>query len=259
MTFFSIPPWTIAISMFGLVSLAAAEPTQVDVRVISKGAKFVGTSMGGAEITIQDAETGQVLARGKTAGSTGDTDKIMREQQTRHSPVSTKDAAVFHADLDLEAPRRVRVTARGPLAQLQSATTVSVTQWVIPGKDITGGDALTLEMPGFVVDVLSPPAHKKLSQQKEADDVEIRANVTMMCGCPIAPDGLWDANQFEVAAIVHRDGTKLEEVPLKYSGETSQFSGLVDAIEPGAYVVTVYAFDPANGNTGLDRTSFVVP
>jgi len=247
------------LGMLALASPVAAEPTQIDVRVISKGAKFVGTSMGGAEITVQDADTGQVLARGTTAGSTGDTDKIMREPQTHHAPVSTEDAAVFRAELDLDAPRRVRVTARGPLAQIQAATTVSVTQWVIPGKDITGGDALLLEMPGFVVDVLSPPAHRKFSEQDEIADVEIRANVTMMCGCPIAPDGLWNADQFEVAAIVHRDGVKVAEVPLNYAGATSQFSGKIDVSKAGPYVVTVYAFDPANGNTGLDRTSFIVP
>jgi len=76
----------------------AAEPTAVDVRVISKGAKFVGTSMGGCEVVIRDAETGEILARGKTAGSTGDTDRIMRAGMKHHEPVShgTEDRQAGH-------------------------------------------------------------------------------------------------------------------------------------------------------------------
>jgi hypothetical protein len=39
--------------------------------VLSKGAKFIGTGVAGAEITIRDAETNELLARGKTAGDSG--------------------------------------------------------------------------------------------------------------------------------------------------------------------------------------------
>ena len=80
-----------------LGSAAGAEPTRVDVRVISKGAKFVGTSMGGVAITLRDADTGALLAEGVTAGGTGDTARIMAAQQPHHDPVATDDAAVFRA------------------------------------------------------------------------------------------------------------------------------------------------------------------
>lgn len=236
---------------------AVAAETRIDVRVISKGAKFIGTSMGGAGITIKDADTGQLLAQGKTAGSTGDTAKIMRQPARHHAPVSTGDAAVFRATLALEEPRRIEVTARGPLAQPQAAATVSLTQWVVPGKHIDGGDALVLEMPGFVVDILVPPAHQKLVSS--GNPIELRANVTMMCGCPIEPDGLWDANQFEVGALVKRNGEDVSELRLEYAGSTSQFRGALDIRDPGAYEITVYAYDPENGNTGVDKTTVVVP
>lgn len=233
-----------------------AEETRLDIRVISKGAKFIGTSMGGVEVTIKDAATGELLAHGITAGSTGDTEKIMQEQLRHHAPVSTPDAAVYEATLQLDEPRRVEIVARGPLAQLQAIGTVMVTQWVVPGKHLTGGDAMTLEMPGFVVDVLDPPAHRKLTKSREP--IVLRANVTMMCGCPIEPGGLWDANQFEVAAIVKRNGKIVKTFPLRYAGTTSQFDAELKLDEPGAYEVTVYAYDPKNGNTGLDKTTFVL-
>ena len=75
---------------------------------------------------------------------------------------------------------------------------------------------------------------------------------------PIEPDGLWDANGFEVAAIVKRNGTKIDEVPLRYAGSTSQFAAKLNFREAGAYEITVYTYDPANGNTGVDKTTVVI-
>ncbi len=245
--------WTAALVLCGS---AFAEPTAIDVRVMSKGAKFVGTSMGGVEVVIRDAETGEVLARGKTEGTTGDTAKLMTEEAPHHAPVSTEDAAVFRAEIDLAEPRRIEVTARGPLAQRQAENTASVTQWVVPGRPITGGDGLVLELPGFAVNVLAPPAHITLSGIPQS--VQLRANVCMMCGCPVTPGGLWDADQFEVAAFLDRNGERLREIPLTYAGRASQFQASVEVDRAGLYQATVYAYDPANGNTGVDRTTFIV-
>lgn len=239
-----------------LAGLAAgAEPTRVEVRVLSRGAKFVGTSMGGVRVTLRDADTGELLAEGLTAGGTGDTGRIMEARQRRHDPVSTEDAAVFRTTLDLVAPRRIEVEAFGPLGQRQAANSASSTMAVVPGKHVTGGDGWLLELPGFAVDVLSPPAHQRVGAGQA---VAVRANVVLMCGCPVEPGGLWDAERFEVRAVVSRGGAKLGELPMRYAGETSQFAAELSGLEPGTYEVLVYAHDPANGNTGLDRTTFLV-
>jgi len=238
-----------------LATRAAADPTRIEVRVLSKGAKFVGTSMGGVAITLRDADTGELLAQGVTSGGTGDTARIMRTPRPHHDPVSTADAAVFSTTIDLAAPRHIEVSAFGPLAQRQSANRVSSTMWVVPGKHVSGGDGWRLELPGFSVDVLSPPVHRRL---RGASELEVRANVVLMCGCPVEPGGIWDAERFQVAATVYRDGARLREIPLEYAGETSQFSGRLRDLEPGSYELVVWAHDPANGNTGLDRTTFAV-
>ncbi|MEE4607768.1 MAG: hypothetical protein V2L15_02685, partial [Desulfobacteraceae bacterium] len=180
----------------GLGGEALAVDTHIDVRVLSKGAKFIGTGVAGAEITIRDAETSELLARGKTVGNSGDDRRIMVESRPRHAPLSTPTSAVFRATLDLDEPRQVLVSARGPLSQPQSIAVATVTQWIVPGKHITGGDGLTLELPGFSVDILYPPARQRVPA--EQGRIELRANVMMMCGCPIEPEGFWDANAFEV-------------------------------------------------------------
>lgn len=234
---------------------ALAVDTEITVRVLSKGAKFVGTSMGGVRVVLRDADTGEILAEGVTRGTTGDTDRIMRETHTTHAPVATEEAAAFRTTLDLDAPRRIEVVATGPLAQPQAANRVSSTQWVVPGKHVTAGDAWRLVLPGFVVDVQGPPAH----QVRSADEpVRLHANVTMMCGCPIEPGGLWDADRFQVRALLSRNGKPEDEVDLAYAGATSQFTATLEDLEPGAWQATVYAYDPLNGNTGVDHTTWIV-
>src|SRR5665811_974357 len=236
---------------------ASAEPTEITVRVLGKDSKFVGSSMGGARVIVRDADTREILAQGVTSGSTGDTKRIIGPQDDSRSLRSSEGAAKFVATIDIDEPRLVEVEAYGPLAQPQAAHRVSETQWVVPGRHISGGEGWVLELPGYVVDVLAPPAHVRLPP--ETASVELRANVALMCGCPITPGGLWDADTLEVKALIKHNGEQLPPVDLAFAGETSQFKGAVPVSGPGLYDVTVYAHNAANGNTGLDRTRFIVP
>lgn len=241
----------LAAALFLLPALGAqAEDTNVDVHVIAKGAKFVGSSMGGVRILVKDAETGELLAKGVTAGSTGDTARIMKDSHDRKGTLWTKGAAEYAFTLDIDRPRKVKIEASGPLSQLQSMITVTSEYWIIPGKHITEGDALLIELPGFAVDILSPAAHSGVD-----GEVVIEANVVMMCGCPVTPGGLWDANGYEVTALIYQGDTKVATVPLSYAGVTSRFKGSFTPEISGPFEITVYAYDKANGNTGLDRTS----
>ena len=245
--------------LLGLLTAGAAQatPTEITVRVLSRDAKFVGSSMGGAQIVIRDGLTGELLASGLTVGSTGDTKRAMHTDGGRRALLAADDAAAFNVTLDLAAPQLLEVEARGPMAQLQSAVRVTASQWVIPGRHLNGGHGWVLEMPGFVVDILAPPAHIKL--KGAVTEIELRANVTMMCVCPIEPGGMWNADHYEVRALVQHDDGRVKEVALRYAGETSQFAAPVPLDLPGLYAVTVYAYDPLTGNTGLDRTTFLVP
>ncbi len=42
-------------------------------------------------------------------------------------------------------------------------------------------------MPGFLVSALAPPGHSALHGVPQT--VMLKANIMMMCGCPITPDG----------------------------------------------------------------------
>jgi len=253
MSFARLPLLSLALCSL-CVGSVQAEPTEIVVRVMSKDAKFVGTAMGGAQIVLKDAESGEILAQGLTAGGTGSTPKIMTTPHTGRDPLSDADAAKFTTTLDLQRPRKITVTATGPMNPKQAAMTVSSTQWVVPGKPVNGGDGWVLELRGFAVSLIDEvPREIKLSAG--AKMVPLKAKVTMMCGCPTEPGGIWDANKIQVAAIVERNGKAAPAVPFSYAGQQNIFAGQIELKDAGDYVVDIYAYDPANGNTGVERVT----
>ena len=244
-----------ALILAGLPVAAAAEPTDLVIRVISEGGKFVGTSMGGAEIIVRDVRSGEVLAHGRTAGSTGDTARIMKGGP-RGAPLADETAAAFRTTIDIDEPRLVEVEAYGPLAQPQAAVRVTSQRWVLPGRGATQGDGWLLELPGLVVDLVEPAAHQRGTAGAA---IRLAANVALMCGCPIEPGGIWDAARYDVRASAKRDGQPAGEVSLSYGGRTGYFTGTLPVDKAGAHVITVTAVDTKTGATGVDASSILIP
>ena len=69
---------------------------------------------------------------------------------------------------------------------------------------------------------------------------------------------MWDANTIEVAALLKKNGHQVGSLSLQYAGTPSQFAGIWEIAEAGVYEATVYAYDPSNGNTGLDSVTVIV-
>ncbi len=244
------------ITVFFSITTAMAVPTQITVRVKTKDAKFLGSSMGGALVTIKNARTGELLAEGLTEGSTGNTKLIMIKPHERDVPISDERSAKYTATIDIDEPTYIEISAKGPLSEPHAVNRTTITQWVFPGKHIDKGDALTLELPGLIVKLVSPPKETVFSGVSQ--DVEIYAFVRMMCGCTLTPGGVWDSNKYEIKAMLKKDGKLIKELPLKYAERPSLFSASFLPEEKGEYELIVYAYDPANGNTGLDRATFEV-
>jgi hypothetical protein len=234
---------------------ATAEDTRVTVRVLAKDAKFVGTGMGGAMIRIRDLDTGEVLASGLTEGGTGDTGLIMNTAHARGQVIGGSSAASFSALLDLSAPVHAEISAEGPMGLPESANRVSLTQWLLPGKNLDAGDGIVLVLPGFALQTLSPVAGQILTA---GQSVMVKVKMVMMCGCPIAPGGLWDADKIQISARLSRNGKVLGDWPMVFSGQTSQFQADLPADDPGGYEVVVTAYDGGTGNTGLHTIRYPV-
>ena len=236
-----------------LAMAAAAQPTTLAVHVISRDAKFMGSSVGGVLVTVVEAETGRMLAQGVTEGGTGDTERIMIQPRQRGAALVDAETAGFTATVDLVDPVRVRVTAHGPLDYPGSANTISATHWLIPGGHV---QPWILEMPGLLVDLhdVAPLVDRDGGEA----EVSLTVTVRMMCACPITPGGTWDSNDFDVRAQLARNGLPVTGATLGYAGETSEFAGSARVTEPGRYDVVVTAYQKSTGNTGIDRTTVVV-
>ncbi|MCE5311589.1 MAG: hypothetical protein LLF86_00385 [Nitrospiraceae bacterium] len=164
---------------FSIPFASYADTANITVMVKSKDAKFIGDSMGGAKITIKDINSGTILAQGVTKGSTGNTDIIMGTHK-RGAPLSDSSSAKFTASINITKPVHVEITATGPLHYPASMQTATVTHWLIPGKDITAGDAITIELPGFVVQTLIPADSSVIKTKNNAAVINIEAKVLML-------------------------------------------------------------------------------
>jgi hypothetical protein len=246
------------ITVFSLFCIAAyGKETKIVVRVKAKDAKFIGSSLGGAYVIIRNKTNNSILAEGKTSGSTGSTDLIMKFPKERHDIITDDTTAKFTATVDIDEPTFVSIEVLSPYTNRQAQTKVSSEFWLIPGKDLVG-EGIILEIPGFIVDILKPRTHQYISLQSvRGKPFQIQANIVMMCGCVIDKGGVWDADKIETKAIINKDGKFLSETHLTLVS-TNLFEGSFPVSQAGNYEVIVYAFDNKTGNTGVDKINYVI-
>jgi hypothetical protein len=239
-----------------------ATPARVSVLAIASAGKFLGDDIGGAMISIRDARTQELLAAGRTQGGSGMPD-LPETPLTRLEPVPVEGAAVFETTVMLDGPRLVEVTGYGPLAAQGAATKVSTTKWLLPTSQGGGENRVLLHFPGLIVQILSPPTHF-LPATPPPLRIDFRANVTMMCGCPVGPETPWKPEDYQVTALITGPSGTRHEVPLRYDFDApdktpSQFVGSWVAPTSGVYEAVVTAYQRSYDNTGVDHVTFVLP
>jgi len=238
-----------------LFAQTGGKETKVMIRAIARDAKVIGTHVGGARITVRDTSTGEILAQGMQQGGTGDTDVIMKKPHTRGMSVyNSADASGFLAVLHLDKPTVVEISAEGPLGNAQATQGSSKTMLLIPGEDVLG-EGILLEIHGFIITPLAPLQDAKV---KAGSPFEVRATVTMACGCPTEPDGLWDANKIHVVARLLRDGKVESEIPMSYAGVQNTFHTDVPVTAAGPLELQVLAMDPGSANFGMTREAIAI-
>ncbi len=242
------------LTTLAMAAAAAAQPTSLTVRVRAHDAKFVGVGVGDVQVTVRDFFSREVLAGGMITGGTGDTAVMMKNPRGRDTVLShKKGTAGLVLTLDIDTPKKLLVEIDGPMSAGSGVHHDSKTTWLIPGRDITG-DGLLFEIYGLIVRNYSPTPHQFLAAGETA---VIGTHVTPMCGCPVRPDFIWDTKNYEVTAVITKNGSKVAELPLKYAGRISDFEARYTFTAPGTYKVTVIAADDKN-NQGADTTSYVV-
>ncbi|KAK3938229.1 hypothetical protein QBC46DRAFT_390693 [Diplogelasinospora grovesii] len=195
---------------------------------------------------------------------------------TRSQPVPTNPGnttSAFKTTLCLTSPTQIEVTAYGPLAARGSANTVSATTWVYPGKDLTAGNGILLEMPGLICQVINPPTHTVYNTGQTPSGALIIANVAMACGCPISDKKAgqicpgdsgsqpWLQGNFEVSAVISSGSGNSTSVPLTWdsvTGVPGRFTATLPSFTAGTYQMAVCAQQKSTGNTGVELSTFMV-
>lgn len=236
---------------------SASEETDFKITVRARDAKFVGSSVGGARVTVTDKRTGDIIAAGVTHGGTGGSDKLMAKSVDRDAILVDDDTASLQFSLELIEPTPVTVAATGPLIQGQSLASVSEDMILIPGKDYTAGNGIMLELPGMAVDVLSPPPNMKTKFDAE-QPVVLMANIMKMCGCRVEEGSPWPPERYEVEVAIYKDALLVTSARMEYAKEPGLFQRKLKFPAPGTYVLTVTAFDPVTKEAGVDSTSITL-
>ncbi|MBC8114281.1 MAG: hypothetical protein H7062_07885 [Candidatus Saccharimonas sp.] len=262
--------------------------TFITVRVQALGGKFLGDDIGGALITVRDAQTRELLATGSTAGNSGTLSSTYAPNASLSTIVTptpgqptiqwllaadtdsrATTTSAFTASLVLDRPRLLEVEAYGPLGGLQSAHRVTVTEWIVPGQNLTTPPGLVMLIPGLLVQVMSPATHTQYSSAACTDrEMTFQANVAMMCGCPIsnAPNNPWLPGDFDVSAQVREvGGPDVQRVTLAFdpSGTPSRFTGIYSVpvnttSNPIYYEAIITARQFSTGNVGTGTVTFFV-
>jgi len=241
--------------------------TQVLIRVQAKDGMFLGPdSFAGAFITIKEQSSGKELASGFTddgdSGSRKDAYLPNSSRQPIIAPTQppilywlTADEATvkFAASLALSAPALLEFIVKVPLPAAQGDQFFSVTQWVVPGKDLTVGPGFVIEIPGLWVQ----PEVVAIGNQ-----VKVRAKVAMMCGCEINNNAPWLPEDFAVTAtIIPKSGSGAafpNPVPLQFEANSQFATAALTIAEKGDYAVRVDGFQQSTANTGSAVVDFSV-
>lgn len=260
-------------------------------RVQALGGKFLADDIGGARVTVYDAETGVFLAGGVTRGNSGTlvgpapseppdpptpdqivlASKSVLTQDKGKSVwwlVADPGSSAFVAPIEVEAPRRVRVKVDGPVGGLQSAASVEALLTLVPGGAPPPLPGHVILLPGLLVQPLSPQIHTQVGPGA----LDFTAKVTMMCGCQVAQGGYWPSSDFEVVALVKKiaglghDSSTCEMGLLVGEGQpASTFSTSVkvshfNVLPPGSgtsfYQATICARQKSTGNSGSATINF---
>ena len=231
--------------------------TNVVVRVVGNHAMALGDTVGGAEVTIRDAETGAVLASGLQTGSAGDLRSIMQTPREHSEQVySMKGAAAFAATLHLTKPTLVEIAGEGPLKFPHAKRRTSKTVLLYPGRHVTG-DGIVLDLNGLLVQIEAPPKDRPLGI---GDTGTIHTRVNMLCDCVVEPFGNWDSRKMQLYGEMRIGDRVITKIDLFHQGPKGLFLGnyIIPRLLQGQERLTlrVVASDAEGINVGYDEHTY---
>lgn len=228
--------------------MSISVPTLISVRALALGGKFIGSHVNYANIEIYGPDNPSMpLACGLTdqgnpgAGDgSGITPLIMGQSYPWGYPIRSEQATAFNTTLFLDQPTILNFVAT---SMADPRISVSSRRWVVPGVALTDAMAVVMVIPGLLTELTAPTPGQTFTVNEQ---IAIKANVNMMCGC-IIDNLFWPAANFTVQAVISYGGNT-DTVTLGYIA-ASAFSGNYQFPTPGEYEISIIATE-MNGNVG---------
>jgi hypothetical protein len=222
-------------------------PTEIVVRALAFGGKFIGSHVGFARIEIFDGS--QLLASGLTdtgvvSGNdgSGDLQQIMGVPYKWGTPIGFTDASYFTANVTIAKPTVLTFVAT---SQQDERIRTEYRQLVLPNVPLTGNRAVVLVLQGLLVAIAEPGL---CTQVQAGQPAALMAQVRMMCGCLIE-NVYWPADNFQVFAVINGNGLVDHPITLTYNNNPSYFGGRHTFTAIGDYTIHMIAYE-TNGNSG---------
>lgn len=222
--------------------------TNISVRVLALGGKFIGSHVGFANVDIYGADPDTPLASGLTnqglvdnTDGSGVTALIMAQPYPWGYPLRADEATEFAFDFPLTEPTVLTFVATSVADTRISA---SCDRLVLPNVPLTGAMGVVLVLQGLLTELTEPAAGASIVA---GTATTIMAQVRMMCGCMIE-NLFWPAGNFNVQATIS-NGTEVQTLTMSYTGVPSMFSTSYNFPSSGNYEVSIVATE-INGNLG---------
>lgn len=236
-------------SMSGDAAAPRAIETRIVVRALANDAKLIGTGVGGAYVTIRHADTGATLLEGHIQGGTGDTDLIMGPRVRGESVFDIEGAAAFRSSLPLVGPTPIEIEVEAPLGTPHALQRASTTLLMLPGVHLDG-EGVVIALHGLTLRVIGP-----LIELPVGASTEVAVRMEMLCGCPITPGGLWDANRFAIEGVlIDDDGMIGATGVVRWTDQPSRFGVRFEVpadLEGDRWNLRITAADAERVNTGM--------
>ncbi len=232
--------------------------TTVLIRPAARGGKYLGpdaaTTTGvSAIIALLNPNTYDIISakvvstKNADAGPANLMDPISRSQ-----PYATDDNtvnAIF--TVDITEPTTFLVAVFGPIKYMNQVRATYTEITVFPGVNI--GTSLTpegivVEIPGLCIG--------NVTANLSGNQLSASAQVTMMCGCKIAPGSNWPPTDFNIYLMTQDQSGHLFPYKLDYDNDPanpSSFKGSWNSQTPNQPIVKAWimASEPKLGNQGV--------
>lgn len=232
--------------------------TSILIRPAARGGKYLGPDAAGSSgisalIGLLNPNTHEIISAKAVNTAKADAGPAnLMSPISRSEPFAT-DSNTVNAlfTVDISVPTTFLVVVFGPMKYLDQVRATSTEITVFPGVNIgtyLTPEGIVVEIPGLCIG--------NVTSNLTGNQLSASAEVTMMCGCKIAPNSNWPPNDFNIYLNTQDQNGHIFPYKLDYDtnpANPSSFKGSWNSQTPNQPIVKAWisASEPKLGNQGV--------